>query len=72
MYARRMNCWENRMRKSEDPIVEEVHQTRARLLEKFGGADGYAEHLRKLEIELAGRLVTREPRPPVSTRRKVS
>lgn len=60
------------MKKCEDPIVEEVHQTRARLLEKYGGSEGYAEHLRQLERELADRLVTREPRPPVKTHRKVS
>jgi hypothetical protein len=55
-----------------DPIVEEVHRTRTRLLEKYGGSEGYAEHLRQLETELADRLVTREPRPPVKTHRKVS
>jgi len=58
--------------KFSDPIVQEVHQTRARLLQKYGGSDGYAEHLRQLEVELADRVVTREPRPPVVTRRKVS
>lgn len=56
----------------EDPVVEEVHQTRARLLEQHGGSEGYAEHLRQMESELADRLVTREPRRPVATRRKVS
>ena len=55
-----------------DPIVEEVHQTRVRLLERYGGAEGYAEHIRQLERELADRLVTREPRTPVKTHRKVS
>jgi hypothetical protein len=60
------------MKKYEDPIVEEVHQTRARLLEKYGGSEGYAEHLRELEIELADRLVSRNPRPPVKTIRKAS
>ena len=60
------------MKKFEDPIVEEVRQTRARLLEKYGGAEGYAEHLRKLETELADRLITREPRTPIRTHRKVS
>jgi len=55
-----------------DPIVEEVHRTRTKLLEKYGGAEGYAEHLRQLEIELADRLATRAPRPPVKTQRKVS
>lgn len=58
--------------KSNDPIVEEVHQTRARLLERYGGSEGYAEHLRQLEIELKDRLVEREPRPPVKVHRRVS
>ena len=60
------------MKKYEDPIVAEVHETRERLLQKYGGAEGYAEHLRQLEIELADRLVTRQARPPVRTHRKVS
>jgi hypothetical protein len=47
-------------------IVEEVRETRAKLLKKYGGSDGYAEHL------LADRLVTREPRSPVKTRRRTS
>ena len=55
-----------------DPIVEEIHETRAKLLEKYGGSAGYAEHIRELEREVAGRVVTREPRPPVKTHRKVS
>ena len=54
----------------EDPIVEEVHQTRAKLLRKYGGAEGYAKHLRELEEQLADRVVNREPRPPVTTLRK--
>jgi hypothetical protein len=28
-----------------DPIVEEVHRTRERLLEKYGGLEGYSKHL---------------------------
>jgi hypothetical protein len=60
------------MKGYEDPIVEEVHQTRARLLQKYGGSEGYAEHLRQLESELADRFVDREPRPPVRTNRKAS
>lgn len=60
------------MKKFEDPVVADVHQTRARLLERYGGADGYAAHLRALEAEMAERMTTREPRPPVQTRRKVS
>jgi hypothetical protein len=60
------------MTKLNDPIVEEVHQTRTRLLEKYGGSEGYAEHLRQLEAELGDRLVDREPRPPVKTHRRAS
>jgi hypothetical protein len=60
------------MKKFEDPIVEEVHQTRARLLQKYGGPEGYAKHLRDLEIELGDRVVTRDPRPPVKTVHKLS
>ena len=60
------------MSKAEDPIVKEVHDTRARLLERYGGSAGYAEHLRQLENELADRVVTREPRKPIATRRRIS
>jgi len=60
------------MKTFEDPIVAEVHKTRTRLLQKYGGSQGYAEHLRQLEIELSARLVNREPRSPVKTRHKVS
>jgi hypothetical protein len=28
-----------------DPIVEEVHRTRDRLLEQYGGWEGYCKHL---------------------------
>lgn len=56
----------------EDPVVKEVHETRTRLLEKHGGPDGYAEHLRALEAELKDRIVTREPRPPARTAKKIS
>jgi hypothetical protein len=60
------------MTKFDDPIVAEVHETRTRLLEKYGGFEGYAEHLRKLETELTDRVVTRTPRTPIKTQRKVS
>jgi len=60
------------MKDFRDPLVEEIHETRTKLLERYGGAEGYARHLREVEAELADRLVTREPRPPVKTRRKAS
>jgi hypothetical protein len=56
----------------QNPIVAEVHETRSKLLAKYGGSEGYAEHLRQLEAELKDRLVERDPRPPVTTRRKAS
>ena len=56
----------------KDPIVEEVHRTRAKLLERYGGAEGYAEHLRELEKELGDRVVSREPRRPIKSARKAS
>jgi len=56
----------------KDPIVAEVHETRAKLLKKYGGSEGYAEHLRQLEAELKDRVVDRAPRRPVTTHRKVS
>ena len=57
---------------AEDPIVEEVHRTRAKLLKKYGGAEGYARHLRELEAELQDRIITRPPRPAAKTHKKVS
>ena len=59
-------------RKFDDPIVEEVHQTRVKLLEKYGGTEGYAQHLRELEATLGDRVVSREPKAPIKTHRKVS
>jgi len=55
-----------------DPVVEEIHETRRELLQRYGGPDGYARHLQEVESQLEGRLVTRDARPPVKTRRKVS
>jgi len=58
------------MNEFRDPLVEEIHETRAKLLQRYGGSEGYAQHLREVESDLADRLVTREPRPPVKTRQK--
>jgi len=59
-------------KKFDDPIVEEVHQIRAKLLEKYGGAEGYAQHLKELESTLGDRVVSRKPKRPIKTHRKVS
>ena len=60
------------MKKLDDPIVEETHRARATLLKKYGGPDGYAEHLRQVELELADRITTRPARRPTKTSRKAS
>lgn len=57
---------------AEDPIVEEIHRVREQLLKEHGGLAGYLEHLKVLQEELKDRIVTREPRQPVATDRKIS
>ena len=57
---------------AKDPIVEEIHGIRERLLEEHGGMDGYMRHLEELQVELKDRIVRREPRKPVATKQKVS
>ncbi len=56
----------------EDPIVDEVHKTRERLLQKYGGFKGVLHQLREIEAEFKGRVVRLEPRRPIETKRKVS
>jgi hypothetical protein len=57
---------------NEDPIVKELHQIREELLEQYGGLDGYMKHIEELQQELKDRIVSREPRPPVTSSHKVS
>ena len=56
----------------DDPIVEEVHQTRERLLTEYGGIEGLRTEFRAIEDELKDRVVRRQPRTPVETNRRVS
>jgi hypothetical protein len=53
-----------------DPIVEEVHKTRARLLAQYGGMDGLLQQFRAIEEEMKERLVRLKPRPPARTHPK--
>jgi hypothetical protein len=55
---------------SDDPIVEEVHKTRERLLAKYGGMDGLLREFRAIEDEMRDRVVRGEPRPPARTTRE--
>lgn len=57
---------------TEDPIVEELHKIREEMLAEHGGLDGVVEHLRKLQAEMPERIVRRDPRPPIETKRKIS
>ena len=56
----------------KDPIVDEIHKIREELLAEHGGMDGYIRHLEELSVEFKDRIVRREPRRPVITKRKVS
>jgi len=55
-----------------DPIFDEIHKIRENLLEQYGGLDGYFELLKEVQEELKDRVVTREPRRPIVTERKIS
>lgn len=57
---------------NDDPIVEEVHRTRERLLEQHGGMDGFLEHIRGLQEQMRERVVRCEPKIPAAPARKVS
>lgn len=57
---------------TEDPIVAEVHATRERLLQQYGGMDGLLHELRAIENEMRERVVRLEPRRPVETKRRAS
>jgi hypothetical protein len=56
----------------EDPIVQEIHQIREELLVQYGGFDGYMKHVEELQQQLKDRMVSRQPRPPVTPARKIS
>ena len=51
----------------EDPIVEEVHKTRERLLAECGGMDGLLREFRAIEDEMRDRVVRLKPRAPIGT-----
>jgi hypothetical protein len=56
----------------EDPIVEEVHQTRERLLEEHGGMEGFLKHIRQVQEQMKHRVVRLAPKKPLDTARKIS
>jgi hypothetical protein len=56
----------------DDPVVEELHRIRESLLQEHGGLDGYVAHLREMQVAMKDRVVTRQPRTPSVTKRKIS
>lgn len=48
----------------EDPIVEELHKTRARLLKEYG-IDGLVQQWREIEEEFQDRVVRLKPKPAI-------
>lgn len=56
----------------DDPIVEEIHKIREELLEEYGGLEGYVAHLQEMQEQMKDRIVSRQPRPPVVTKRRIS
>ncbi|HEX8617762.1 MAG TPA: hypothetical protein VF911_09285 [Thermoanaerobaculia bacterium] len=56
----------------EDPIVEEVHRTRERLLKTYPTSEERATQWREIEREFSERVVRLDPKVPVTTERKIS
>ena len=57
---------------TEDPIVAEVHATRDRLMQEYGGMENLLKEFRAIEAEMKERVVRLEPRPPIDTKRRIS
>jgi len=51
---------------TEDPIVAEIHETRERLLEEYGGVENLLREFRAIEAEMKDRVVRLEPRAPIA------
>jgi hypothetical protein len=57
----------------EDPIVKETRAAREKLVEEFGGdLDALWEYLQETQKKYQGRVVTGEPKPPITADRKAS
>lgn len=56
----------------EDPIVEEVHRSRERLLQRHATSEELASQWREIEREFSDRVVRLEPKAPVTIERKIS
>jgi hypothetical protein len=57
----------------EDPIVEETREARRQLDAEFGGdLDRLYAYLREIERDNADRVVRLDPKPAVTSQRKIS
>jgi len=56
----------------KDVIVEQVRQAREKLLEKYGGIDGYFKHCQDQERARVSRPKAKRIKRSASTRRKAS
>jgi hypothetical protein len=43
--------------KNDDPLIDDVRQTRRRLVEQHGGLRGWVKHLQELQSQRADKLV---------------
>ena len=51
----------------DDPIVEELHKTRERLLAEYGGMNGLMREFRAIEDEMREKVLRLKPRKPIET-----
>jgi hypothetical protein len=57
----------------EDPILKETRVAREKLVQEFGGdLDALWEHLQEVQRRYQDRVVTGQPRVPVTVRREAS
>jgi RNAse (barnase) inhibitor barstar len=57
----------------EDPIVNETRAARKELVQEFGDdLDALWDHLQEVQKRYQDRVVTGEPKTPITVRRKVS
>jgi hypothetical protein len=56
----------------DDPVVEELHQIREKLLLEHGGLEGYVAHLREVQTQMKNPIVARQPRTPAVSKPRTS
>lgn len=54
----------------DDPIIEEIHKIREKLLEEHGGFEGYFQHVLREQEKIKDRLVTLPRRKTARKKRR--